>query len=214
MATNRRRPPRPSRSTIGLVKELQQHGAAARTEVWHCLIDKVERHARAQLVGLGATPQVVDELAHAVTEKVWLRLAIYQPQPGVSFWAWVAKIVHHEWLDHQKRLKRRRAMPLGGEPAGSDSVVLPRDHRAESPSQPFGYRELIDRIEEFLAGLSATKADAWRLRKFDDMPYSEIATRLGMADGSVRSIVSRLDSQLRALLRQHGYDAVPEAEVD
>ncbi|MBK8095849.1 MAG: sigma-70 family RNA polymerase sigma factor [Planctomycetes bacterium] len=193
-------------STIGLVHGLQQGDAVDREEMWRRLIDKVEDRVRAVLVKQGVPSHLLDEVVVAVTEKVWAGLPDYQPQARVSFWSWVTRIAKNAWLDVARKLKRdRRNQRLSSGDSTSGSGIVVADSGASPPSQAGRARELIALIERVLDGVSATKSDAWRLRKFEQLDYEEIAARLKMQVPSVRSIVCRLDQEMRAKLSEKGY---------
>ncbi len=50
---------------------------------------------------------------------------------------------------------------------------------------------LFDALRLALSGLPASQADALRLRVMEDLPYPEVAARLGCSEGAARVRVSR-----------------------
>ncbi len=105
-----------------------------------------------------------------------------------SLMAWLARIAEHEIRDradyhHRQRREAAREVPLE-----DDTPLAARSRSALS-------RVILDeeahRLEEAIESLSPEHREVIVLRKFEDLPFSEIARRMGRSEDACRMLLAR-----------------------
>ena len=98
------------------------------------------------------------------------------------FGAWFDRILVNHCRDRLRR--RRRAVPIAAPPVGFDAAAAPPDTGIDAD------------LDRALAGLDADHRIVVVLRYWQDLPVDDIALRVGIPSGTVKS---RLHHALRAL---------------
>ncbi|HWM74862.1 MAG TPA: SigE family RNA polymerase sigma factor [Nocardioides sp.] len=101
--------------------------------------------------------------------------------------AYVRRALVNAYID---TTRRRRPVPVGTDP---DRAVLP-DHSVEDRSE----------LTKLLAPLSPRERSIIVLRYYLDAPEAEVAERLGVSTGTVKSTASRALARLRATTTPEG----------
>lgn len=109
-----------------------------------------------------------------------------------SFSTWMYRVAVNACND----LARKR----GRRPRRSDADVSTLADELASPDDLMGRRELSMVLEKALAQLDADTRAAIVLHDVQGVPYQDIAERLGMAVGTVKSRIHRGHSRLAVLL--------------
>jgi RNA polymerase sigma factor (sigma-70 family) len=152
--------------------------AEAFAEVFAELRPSAERYAR-RLTG---DPLLAEDIVAEAFARMWSHWStdrIDRP------WGYLRRIVTNEVIDHHRRaLRRDRPVPAWGadEVPGADDDLGDRDEATR-----------------LLRTLSGTQLAVITLRYFDDLSEPEIAARLGISRGTVKSAASRGLAKLRAL---------------
>ena len=133
------------------------------------------------------------DILQATLLKSFEHFGEFQGSGRPALMAWLARIAEREILDradyHQRaRRSAQREAPLSGEDvleARVTSVLsgMIRDERAE-------------RLEEAMEGLSDAHREIILLRKFQELPFREIAGRLGKSEDACRMLLARALSAL------------------
>jgi RNA polymerase sigma-70 factor (ECF subfamily) len=110
--------------------------------------------------------------------------------------SWLFGIGRHQLARYARRqgVSERYRRKLGVERTLVDDDALTR---IEALADISGLRELL---RSALASLPAGQVDAIRLRVIDQLPYSEVARRLGCSEGAARVRVMRGLSQLAEVI--------------
>lgn len=125
--------------------------------------------------------------------------------PALSFGAWLYRITYNHCLDVLRRKKRAPVSARGSEPDDAEPEQFP------DPGP--GVEDLVVRIESRQAVSAAlgTLSDEHRrvlaLRYTLDMPYSDIARTLGVAESTITMRLYHAKKALRARLARLGDDA-------
>lgn len=133
--------------------------------------------------------------------KVW---NLIPPERPRFLGAFVAAVVKHTALD---MIKAKTAGKRGG---GEAALVI--DELADvvpdktDVERSFESREIIGKINDFLAELPSDKRRMFVLRYWYCCEIPEIAGRLGMRKNTVSVTLNRLRKQLREYLRKEGYE--------
>lgn len=95
------------------------------------------------------------------------------------------------------RLTRNAAIDVVREQARHDRQLDVGRAVGETPHQELVRREQVRELLSGLAALPARQRDAIVLRELEGRGHAEIATRLGLSDGSVRQLIFRARASLR-----------------
>ncbi len=173
---------------------IRRVGAGDRTQALGELYDRYG----GRLYGLGlrmlADPGLAEELVQETFVRVWRAAAGFDPAKG-TVRAWIFTIARRVAIDlHRRRPGRREvsdeALPeLGALDGRLDALVL----------------ELT--IREALDALSPAHRQALELAYRHDLSQSEIAERLGVPLGTVKSRTHTALAAMREALAQRGVDA-------
>ncbi|WP_363352217.1 sigma-70 family RNA polymerase sigma factor [Methylocystis echinoides] len=148
---------------------------------------------KAYLLRAGAAPAAAEELAQETMLRVWRKAPAFDPQAGAAS-TWIFVIARNLRID---RLRGERSF---------DHLDLDPSEEPDAP--PTGeaiaiVKERRERVRKALAALSREQALIIELFYFEERPHAEIARRLGLPLGTVKSrvrlAVQRLRSQLEDL---------------
>lgn len=160
----------------------------------------VERH---QGLVIGTVARMIGAAeAEDIAQKVFLNIWKSAPRwrPEARFTTWLLTITKRLVFNESRRRFRSRIVPQS--PDGDDM-------RAESPdSSPGPDRQLLDHelhlaIEAAMAELPERERFAVVLRRYERMPYEEIASVLGMSVPAVKSLLFRARSALKIKLSSY-----------
>jgi RNA polymerase sigma-70 factor (ECF subfamily) len=139
----------------------------------------------ARLPGEGSS--VVQESVLAAVE----HFSQFKGQTGAAFLAWLTTILRRAASSRLARAGRVRPWPAG--PDGGDQ--LPADD--SSPSAQACRRERAARLLEALGRLPPDHAEVLTLRNLEDLPFEEVAERMGRSCEAVRQLWVRAVKRLR-----------------
>ncbi len=137
---------------------------------------------------------LAEELVQDVFTRAWRHAAEYAPERG-SVRTWLYGIARNAIIDLERR--RARRPPPVGDRAGSEV----------DPDEPIEQAVLRWQIELALARLTPEHREVVRLAHFRGLSVREIAGRLGLAEGTVKSRTSYAVQHLRAALDELGVTA-------
>ncbi len=149
---------------------------------------------KAYLMRAGAAPAAAEELAQETMLRVWRKAGSFDPRAGApSTWVFV--------IARNLRIDRIRAERTPGE--------IDLDPSEEPDAPPTGeamaiLKERSDRVRQALGALSREQALIIELFYFDEAPHSEIARRLALPLGTVKSRLRLAVQRLRAELEDLG----------
>ncbi len=176
-----------------LMRNIKPAGAPAPgRRQWHDTYDIFEAQIRPLLPTVRATARRIlgddDAAADAVQEAL---ISLWQAGPVPDHLRrWLLRTVVHRSL-HARRTNHRRAHweDKGGEAVLSCTLC--------DPERQLEVRELLDVLEASLDGLSPDQRQVIELRDIDGLEYREIAARLDVPVGTVRSRLNRARARVR-----------------
>jgi len=161
----------------------------------------VERH-QARVVGtvakmLGGESDAED-IAQQVFIRVWQSSSRYSP--SAKFTTWLLTITRNLVFNEMRRRRRARLVPLEPE----DPERPPTEHAdttTASAAEAALHSELQDAVGRAIASLPEAQRTAVILRRYEEMPYEEIAKVLRTSVSSVKSLLFRARGELRQQLK-------------
>ena len=144
------------------------------------------------------------EDARDLTQDVFVRVyrGLDSYQPGVAaFRTWLLRLTRNLLIDHYRKTRKHRVLePLEDQVSGvqETSVIGGRaDH-------VLARREISEKLRVALGRMSEELREAVILRDLQQMEYQEIATVLGIPQGTVKSRINRGRRDLAKHLRAMG----------
>jgi RNA polymerase sigma factor (sigma-70 family) len=162
---------------------------------WGLLIDRYKHLIYSIARRYGAGQQDAADVFQQVCLELFTALPRLRNQHSVS--SWIMTVAAHEAY----RWKRRRLMRVRHE----DNDAWPAADSTPAVSRLLERAESEQAVREAIARLSARNRELVRLLFFEDppIPYHLVATRLGVAPGSVCFIRMRCLKKLEPLLKPH-----------
>lgn len=145
------------------------------------------------------------EIAEEIAQEAFLRL--YRALPGFRgdsrVGTWLYRTVSRLAIDHlrRERLRRKLFFNRGRESDQPDPVELAVDPGG-SPQEQLLARETGQRMQQVMQGLPPRQKAVFVLRHMEGLPIKEIATTLGLKEGTVKAHLHRAVNQFRCEFRE------------
>ena len=157
----------------------------------------VERHQSlviatvARMIGISDA----EDIAQQVFLNVWKSAPRWRPE--ARFTTWLLTIAKRLVFNESRRRGRARLIPQSRD---ADDEGPDHPDRTPGPDQQLLERELHRAIEQSLASLPEKERLALILRRYENMPYEEIATVLSLSLPAVKSLLFRARNTLKEKL--------------
>ena len=136
-----------------------------------------------------------EDLAQQVFLNVWKSAPRWRPE--ARFTTWLLTIAKRLVFNESRRRSRARLIPQSRDP---DEEGPDHPDGTPGPDQQILEKEMHEAIEQALAFLPEKERLAVILRRYENMPYEEIATVLAMSLPAVKSLLFRARNTLREKL--------------
>lgn len=146
-------------------------------EAFRTLFSTYAPRVRSYMIRQGADTTVAEELAQETLLTVWRKAALYNGEKG-SATTWIFTIARNLRIDRLRRDLPWQELPEGHDEEQSDDPT---------PEQAVSDGERSARVREALAKLPTDQLEVVRLSYLDGLSHSEIADRLGLPLGTVKS---------------------------
>ena len=141
-----------------------------------------------------------EDIGQQVFVRVWKHAARYQP--SAKFTTWLMTITRNLVFNELRR--RRRSQQVSMDADEGDTIRHQFvDEQAAAPSEEMLDSELHEAIDAAIASLPETQRLAIVLRRYEGMPYEEIAEVLKTSVPAVKSILFRARAELKARLKKY-----------
>ena len=134
-----------------------------------------------------------EDLAQQVFIRVWRSAPRYKPT--AKFTTWLFRITRNLVFNEMRR-KKHVAEP-------TDELLEPAERTSHEPDQVLLEEELQSAIQEAISNLPESQRIAIVLRRYEEMPYEEIAKVMGTTVPAVKSILFRARAELRERLAKY-----------
>ena len=156
---------------------LQRVAANGDVEAFRALFDTYAPRVKSYMLRQGADPATAEELAQETLLAVWRKAALYSDEKG-SATTWIFTIARNLRID---RLRKEVAwQPL---PEDNDEQPSPDP----LPDAELSERERGERVRAMLAELPEDQSAVVQLAYVEGLSHSEIAKRLDLPLGTVKS---------------------------
>jgi len=161
----------------------------------------IETH-QARVVGTVAKMLGDDVDSEDIAQQVFIRVwkSAHRYQPTAKFTTWLFKIARNLVFNELRRRKRHPVTPLQQEE--EEHFFQPIDCGGMAPDTALLDSELADAIQMAIDALPETQRMAIILRRYEEMPYDEIAEVLDLSVPAVKSVLFRARAAVRARLRK------------
>lgn len=171
---------------------LQRVAANRDVEAFRMLFQTYAPRVKSYMMRQGADPNTAEELAQETLLTVWRKAALYSDDKG-SATTWIFTIARNLRID---RLRREVAwQPL---PDDIEEEQAPDP----APDELVSERERRDKVQAVLAELPPDQAEAVNLSYVEGLSHSEIAERLGVPLGTVKSRMRLAYHKIRDALEE------------
>lgn len=170
--------------------ELMVRIATRDREAFVQLFERYAARVKAFMLRAGATPSDADEIAQDVMVLVWRRAETFDPARAAAS-TWIFTIARNRRIDLLRRTRRPAPDPNDPlfqpepEPDGLDRVTA---------------AEREERMRAALAGLAPEQREVLVAAFYEGLSHGEIATRLGLPLGTVKSRIRLAFRHLRGVL--------------
>lgn len=156
---------------------LQRIAQRRDTEAFRELYDLYGPRVKSYMIRQGANPDTADELAQETLLTVWRKASLYAAEKG-SATTWIFTIARNLRIDRLRREVPWQELPEGHNETASDDTA---------PDEAASERERQVRVQAVLASLPPDQHSVVTLSYLDGLSHSEIAAKLNLPLGTVKS---------------------------
>ena len=152
----------------------------------------------------------MEDIAQDVFLKVFRSLERFDTTRGVKFSTWVFTFTRNHCLDLLKK-KKLSVFSMTSMLADDEGQRTFADEGVISPERSAVGSEIGERIDAALHVINPEQREVFEMREQRGMDYRDIAKRMGVAEGTVKSRLHRARIALREILTDlnPGFDPVP-----
>ncbi len=150
-------------------------------------------------------PADAEDLTQDVFLKIYSNLASFDLTRG-SLQVWITTLARNLLVDNFRRTRNLRSTSSLDDGWESAEALKPVDRLVAagiSPHEAAAKKELAAMVQQALAHVSVELREAVILRDLQDLDYKEIASVLGIPEGTVKSRISRGRAELARLLERN-----------
>jgi len=163
----------------------------------------VERHQR-RIVGTVAKMLGNESEAEDIAQKVFLRVwrSASRYERRAKFTTWLLTITRNLVFNEMRRRQRAKFVPLETDEEDRPQPQF-EDTAAMTPSEAVLREEMQAAIDAAIAALPEPQRLAIVLRRYENMPYEEIAQVLKSSVPAVKSLLFRARQDLKEALKKY-----------
>lgn len=159
-----------------------------------------DRSMRLALSHLHDREDAIDEVQSAYW-KAYTHLATFEENSKFS--TWVGKIVINRCIMRLRALGRQNVLSFDNLPNSTEAPYMRDSYRWSDPEAKFASREISDLVLRELQCLPRLLRTAVEMRHVQGLPLDQIALRLGIPVGAVKTRVNRGNRYLRDRMTKH-----------
>jgi len=179
--------------------ELMYQVASGEEAAFVRLVEKHQNSVIGTVAKMLGSPTEAEDIAQQVFVRVWKSAKKYKPT--AKFTTYLFTITRNLVFNETRRKKVRKQVSL--EEQGEEWGAQHTDESSGSPSEEYLKEELIRAVDRAIAKLPKKQRMAVVLRRYEDMPYDEIAKVLGLSVSAVKSQLFRARGVLKEELASY-----------
>lgn len=195
MSARRESSPEELRQEEGWIRACQGGDLAGLEELY----SKYHRQLYAYLVAMLRSPHAAEDVTQDIFVKLHSQIGSYRFQS--PFHHWLFRLARNQAIDHLRREKVRFTSSLDAEPVEGTPLRERVASKGENAADAVVNSERAAQVRAAVAELPPGFKEVVVLREWEDLPYEEIAERLGLSVGTVKSRLFRARSQLEKRLK-------------
>lgn len=172
---SRRTPP--AALTRTMADLLQRVARSGDVEAFRKLFQTYAPRVKSYMMRQGTDANTAEELAQETLLTVWRKAALYSGEKG-SATTWIFTIARNLRIDRLRKEVAWQPLPEDNEEKASDDPA---------PDEELSERERRERVQQVLGDLPADQSEVVVLSYIEGLSHSEIAERLGLPLGTVKS---------------------------
>ncbi|MDA9410954.1 MULTISPECIES: sigma-70 family RNA polymerase sigma factor [unclassified Bradyrhizobium] len=172
-----------------LIGRVAAHGDR---DAFKLLFEHFAPRVKGFLVRTGMNADAAEEIAQMTLLTVWRKAARFDPTSAGAA-AWIFTIARNLRIDSARAATRLAKAAVSAQQDETPEV-------ADSPETVMSRRDDISRVSAALQQLSDEQSTVIRMSFIEEQPHSEIAERLGIPLGTVKSRIRLAMARLRDLL--------------
>jgi RNA polymerase sigma-70 factor (ECF subfamily) len=169
----------------------------------HAAFTELVKMHQAAVIGTAyrmlGTQEDAQDLAQQVFVRIWKSAPRYEA--SAKFTTWMFTILRNLAFNEYRRRGRHPAQSL--EASEEDFGQQLVDHQTVSADAVLGQKELEAAVDAAIKALPEKQRLAVSLRRYEELPYEEIAVILEMTVSAVKSLLFRARADLREMLAAH-----------
>jgi RNA polymerase sigma-70 factor (ECF subfamily) len=140
--------------------------------------------------------------AEDLSQEVFIRAyrGIGRFRGGAKLSSWLHRITVNAYIDSQRKKSPKVVSLTDDDGEECDPVDTEPQRVGGDPEQKVSSARITEHIERALEALSEMEKAAFVMRHYHDMPIREISAALGVAEGTVKSLLFRAVRKLRGRL--------------
>ncbi len=166
-----------STNTIAMAHLLQRVAEARDSQAFAELYQSFAPRVKAYMIRQGADLTTAEELAQETLMTVWRKAGLYSDTKG-SATTWIFTIARNLRIDRLRREVPWQALPEGRDEEAADD---------QAPDEAVSERQRRQRVREVLSSLPPDQHHVVMLSYIEGLSHSEIAERLELPLGTVKS---------------------------
>ncbi len=169
---------------------LQRVAANGDVEAFKALFETYAPRVKSYMLRQGADPATAEELAQETLLAVWRKAALYSDEKG-SATTWIFTIARNLRIDRLRKEVAWQPLPENNDERASEDP---------GPDEELSERERGERVRATLAELPPDQSEVVNLAFIEGLSHSEIAKRLGLPLGTVKSRMRLAYQKIRGAL--------------
>ena len=179
--------------------ELMLQVKKGNTQAFEELIEIHQNSVIGTVAKMLGSPTEAEDIAQQVFIRIWKSAERYEPQ--AKFTTWLFTITRNLVFNEVRRKKRKPAVSM--DEREEEFHLATVDTRTASPDDDVLQSELEETVDAAIANLPEKQRLAVVLRRYEEMPYEEIASVLDMTIPAIKSLLFRARAQLKEDLKKY-----------
>jgi RNA polymerase sigma-70 factor (ECF subfamily) len=157
-------------------------------EAYQTLFEHFAPRVKSFLLGKGTSPEVAEEAVQEAMLNVWRKAGNFDPTKAAAS-TWIFAIARNARIDLLRKANRPALDP-------NDPALVP--DRPAATFETVSAAQEANQIRERVAALPAEQQEVLRLAFFEDLAHTEVAQRLGIPLGTVKSRIRLAVRRIRS----------------